>query len=202
MPHFLDPARTQLLMFRFQIFLSRCVPLHKHTHLRSLTLTHTHSLPPLSHKKRAATLAAEREGMERAMLAQSEQAQTLQQEVHLLRSQLHQALAAADQSNAAQTPQHSEDVALDLGTDELPTIQGTPSKGARGDRGDRVSSASRGGARSVLGQLADRPALQGLVNCMQLVTDGRVGRRGSVVYLAVLHVMLLYITVAYFRFQC
>ena len=127
-------------------------------------------------------------------MEQSERAQQHAQEVALLRNQLNEALAAANRPKGASASRaEAEDVTVDLGDGGLPVAVGTPSKSAR------PSAADRANQMALLTRLSERRELQGLVNCMQLVSDGRVGRRGSVIYLVALHIISAYLLVAYLR---
>lgn len=153
---------------------------------------------PLFSQKRTGTLVGERGQMERSLVAQSERAQQLAQEVALLRDQLGQALAAADRATGPASGPGSDgaaagDVTVDIGEGGLPVALGTPSKSTR------PSTADRRGPAALLTKISERRELQGLVNCMQLVSDGRIGRRGSVVYLVAQHIIFVYLLVAFFR---
>lgn len=115
-------------------------------------------------------------------------------QVGLLRHQLHEALHAGPATplsvskdrqqplKSSSSGVRSDAVAVDLEDAALTggavvDMGGTPSKPSRagmagGHRGSKASA---------------NQTLQGLVNCVQLVTDGRMSRQGSAVYLVVLH---------------
>jgi hypothetical protein len=118
-------------------------------------------------QERNEALLRTKQALEKTSVDHSHHIQTLEQEIKVLTNQLQTVL-----EDAQQRPKR----ARALGGDEAVVVQ----------VGESASAETIGTNGFDLNQ-----ALEGLNNCVRLVTDGKVSRQGAMMYLAGVHLLLL-----------
>eukprot|EP00730_Choanoeca_flexa_P002782 TRINITY_DN11171_c0_g1_i3.p1 TRINITY_DN11171_c0_g1~~TRINITY_DN11171_c0_g1_i3.p1 ORF type:complete len:1059 (+),score=353.55 TRINITY_DN11171_c0_g1_i3:824-4000(+) len=167
------------------------IGLHDETSARALDPAALPSADAMVHQLERAQTAASRElqqlqernealmrdktALERASIDHSHQVQTLEQEIGVLKKQLDTLLAESQLSNKRSRglPGISDEVVVELGDD---------GENANPSNARRESSAAM-------------EALDGLNNCVRLVTDGKISRKTAMTYLASVHALLLFMLV-------
>ena len=130
-----------------------------------------------------ARLSSEKLALEQSMLKQSSHVSSIEDELKILRHQIEQDGGSSGADSVTVRVSDSSD-----------SLSSSKSKGATLPYSTGSGGSSSGGRGSALAKLSNNTVTTGLVNCLSLVSDRKLSKRGAAVYLLAIHVLMLFMS--------